>query len=218
MSNTDTLPSEHESTTELTTERSPDRSGFVAGIVFVLTGLVGAFASFSLLYEKVQIWMNPDHVTACDISPWVSCGLVMDSWQAATFGFPNIFIGVVAFPLLILTGIALLIAGKKLATSRLWWTGIGIGAAFALGFVTWLWYSAVFTIGVLCPYCMVVWAAVIPFAFFTFNYIVSTDVFNVGFPERLKSFASSWWWVLVVLTYLAVIVSIVIMFPYAFTS
>src|SRR5699024_8182069 len=57
-------------------------------IWLVVTGLVGAVASFLLLYERVQLWNDPEHVSACDVNPWVSCGEVMGSWQAATFGFP----------------------------------------------------------------------------------------------------------------------------------
>lgn len=193
------------------------RRGLTAGIVFIITGIIGSIASFLLLYERVQLWINADHSTACDVNPWVSCGQVMEAWQASTFGFPNIFIGVVAFPLLILAGIALMLAGKSLLRSRVWWSGMAAGAAFSFGFIVWLWYSAVFDIGVLCPYCMIAWAATIPFAVYVLNYIISTDVFDFSFSKQLKTLAESWWWVIVLVLYLAVIASIVIMFPHIFT-
>lgn len=193
----------------------------ITGWVFVLTGIIGAIASFMLLYERVQLWENPNHSTACDINPWVSCGAVMESWQAATFGFPNIFIGVVAFPLLILTGVLLVLLNKQFQflsklKRKVLWSGILAGSLFAFGFVTWLWYSAVFQIGVLCPYCMVVWAAVIPFTVITISYIINNNVFSLNISNKVKNITKQWWWVTVFLLYLSVILSIIIKFPYAF--
>lgn len=176
------------------------------------TALVGAFASFLLLYERVKLWNNPDHVTSCDVNPWVSCGEVMQSWQAATFGFPNIFIGVVAFPLLIAVAVSLLAAGGRMPTW--YYYGLQAGALFAFGFITWLWYSAVYDIGVLCPYCMIVWAAVIPF------FVVTTarNIVHGVIPasEGLKKVARDWWWVVVVVLYLVVFTTILFQFTEAF--
>ena len=131
------------------------------GLWLVITGLVAAAASFLLLYERIQLWQDSSHSTACDISPWVSCGQVMESWQASTFGFPNIFIGVVGFPLIIAIGVGLL---GRLRLPRWYWIGLQAGVLFALGFCVWLWSQAVYVIEALCPYCMIVWAAVIPMA------------------------------------------------------
>lgn len=184
------------------------------GIWLLLSGIVGAVASFLLLYERIQLWADPTHSTACDVNPWVSCGAVMESWQAATFGFPNIFIGVVAFPLLILSALVILAAGKKLQHSRVWWIGMQVGATFALGFTIWLWYSAVYQIGVLCPYCMIVWAAVIPFFFIVTARNIIHGVFSQKTSRKLKEIAQQWWWVMVVMAYLLVILSIILEFPY----
>lgn len=174
--------------------------------------VVGTLASFLLLYERVKLWNNPDHVTSCDVNPWVSCGEVMQSWQAATFGFPNIFIGVVGFPLLIAVAVSLLATGGRMPT---WfYYGLQAGAVFAFGFITWLWYSAVYTIGVLCPYCMVVWAAVIPF------FVVTTarNIVHGVIPASagLKRAARDWWWVVVVVLFLVIFTTILFRFTEAF--
>ncbi|WP_223881344.1 vitamin K epoxide reductase family protein [Nesterenkonia ebinurensis] len=185
--------------------------GFVMWLL--VTGAVGAVASFLLLYERVQLWNNAEHVTACDVNPWVSCGAVMESWQAATFGFPNIFIGVVAFPLLIGVAVSLLAAGGR--APAWYYLGLQAGAVFAMGFITWLWYSAVFSIGVLCPYCMIVWTAVIPF------FVVTTarNIVHGVLPASaaLKRAARDWWWVAIVVIYLLVFASILLNFTEAFT-
>ncbi|GAA3013484.1 hypothetical protein GCM10020229_26000 [Kitasatospora albolonga] len=38
---------------------------------------------------------------------------------------------------------------------------------FGIGFVTWLMTQTLYSIGALCPYCMVVWAAMIPLFWYT---------------------------------------------------
>lgn len=179
----------------------------------LITGAIGALASFLLLYERVQLWNDPDHVTACDVNPWVSCGEVMQTWQAATFGFPNIFLGVVGFPLLLGVAVSLLAVQGRVPT----WYYLGLqgGVLFAFGFNIWLWYSAVFTLGVLCPYCMIVWAAVIPLVVVTTARNVMHGVIPAS--ERLKRLTRDWWWVAVVVIYLVVIGSILLNFSEAVT-
>lgn len=183
------------------------------GLWLVITGLVAAIGSFMLLYERVLLWQDPDHVTGCDISPWVSCGQVMESWQASTFGFPNIFLGVVGFPLIIAIGIGLL-GGVRLP--RWYWGGLQAGVLFALGFCVWLWSQAVFVIGALCPYCMVVWAAVIPLAVV----VTARNILHGVIPgsEALRRATEGWWWVVILLLYIAAIASIVLNFPQIFSA
>lgn len=178
------------------------------GLWLVITGLVAAAASFLLLYERIQLWQDSSHSTACDISPWVSCGQVMESWQASTFGFPNIFIGVVGFPLIIAIGVGLL---GRLSLPRWYWVGLQTGVLFALGFCIWLWSQAVYVIGALCPYCMMVWAAVIPMAAVVTARNIIHGVIPAG--EGLQRAAREWWWVAALLLYLAVAASIIVMFP-----
>ena len=179
----------------------------------LITGLVGAVPSFILLYERVLLWNDPEHVAACDVSPWVSCGEVMQSWQAATFGFPNLFIGVVGFPLLMGVAISLLAVGGRMPSW--YYLGLQAGVTFAFGFIAWLWYSASYSIGVLCPNCMVVWAAVIPL----FVVVTARNIIHGILPasERAKRIASDWWWVAVLVIYLLVFASILLNFTEAFT-
>ncbi|WP_022873666.1 vitamin K epoxide reductase family protein [Nesterenkonia alba] len=176
------------------------------------TGLIGTVASFLLLYERVQLWENPDHITACDVNPWVSCGQVMESWQASSFGFPNIFIGVVAFPVLVAVAVTVL---SGVGLPRWYYLGLQAAATFAFGFCVWLWYSAVYSIGVLCPYCMIVWAAVIPFFVVTTARNFTTG--TLPSSSSAKELVTTWWWVVLVLIFLGITASILLNFSYAFT-
>jgi uncharacterized membrane protein len=123
------------------------------------TGVVGLVAAFTLTVEKIALIADPDYVPTCSISPVLSCGSIMSTEQAALFGFPNPLIGLVAFAVLITSGVVLA-TGARLP--RWYWLGLQVGATLGLVFVAWLVEESLYDIGALCPYCMVVWAVVIP--------------------------------------------------------
>ena len=119
------------------------------------TGVIGWLASGALVLEKLQVLKDPNHVTACDLNPWVSCGSVMKTPQSSVFGFPNMFIGIVAFAVIITTAMGIS-AGAKFA--RWYWIGLQTGVTLGFVFIVWLWSQALYVIHILCPFCMVVWA------------------------------------------------------------
>jgi len=140
-------------------EIGPDNNWGLLARIFVIAGVIGWFASAALLIERVKSLQNPTKTLTCDISPFVSCGPLFDRWQASLFGFPNPILGVAGFVVPIVIGVGIF-AG---ASFKSWFwrcTVIGLGAAWV--FVTWLFTQSVFNIGVLCPYCLVVWFATIP--------------------------------------------------------
>ena len=122
-------------------------------------GAVGFVAALTLLLEKLALLEDPGHTPSCSINPILNCGSVMVTEQAAVLGFPNPVIGVAAFPVVAATGAALL-AGARLA--RWYWLGLQAGVSAGIGFVGWLVFQSLYRIGALCPYCMVVWAVVLP--------------------------------------------------------
>ncbi|WP_377321001.1 vitamin K epoxide reductase family protein [Pimelobacter simplex] len=122
-------------------------------------GALGFVAAFVLLLEKLELLRDPDYVPTCSINPILNCGSVMVTDQAEALGFPNPLLGIAAFPVVMATGAALL-AGARLA--RWYWAGLQAGVTLGLGFVGWLIFQSLYRIGALCPYCMVVWAVVLP--------------------------------------------------------
>lgn len=196
---------------EQTAASTPPVFGLRAMAIWLIgTGLLGAVASFLLLFERIRLWQDPEYSTACDINPWVSCGEVMESWQASTFGFPNIFIGIVGFPVIVAIGVTLL---GGLRPHRWYWAGLQGGVLFAFGFSVWLWSQAVYTIGSLCPYCMIAWAAVIPMTVAVTARNILAGVIPAS--EGLRRITADWWWVAMVLLYLLVAVSILVELPQA---
>ena len=114
--------------------------------------------------EKVAKLANTGYVPSCSLNPIVSCGSVMDSPQAALLGFPNPLIGVAAFPVVVTTGVALL-AGFR--PPRWYWVGMLAATTLAVVFIHWLIVQSLYSIGALCPYCMVVWVVTIPLFWYT---------------------------------------------------
>jgi uncharacterized membrane protein len=142
-------------------------------------GLVGFVAAAVLLIERIRLAQDSDYVPTCSLNPVLSCGSVMETAQASLMGFPNPIIGVAAFPVVVTTGVAVL-AGAHLA--RWYWIGLQAGVTAALVFVVWLAFQSIYRIGALCPYCMVVWAVVIPL----FWYVTLRNLSRGALGERLQ--------------------------------
>lgn len=129
------------------------------GIVAFITGLLGLWASAALAIDYINRLTDDDYIAGCDINPIVGCGLFLDTPAASALGIPNIVLGVAAFPV-VMTLAAVLLSGTNLRT---WiWRGLAIGATIGMGFVIYLQYQAMIVIHGLCPWCLVIWAAMIP--------------------------------------------------------
>jgi uncharacterized membrane protein len=171
--------------------------------LLLATGAIAWLASGALVLEKLQVLIDPNHATVCDVNPWVSCGSVMKTPQSSVFGFPNMFIGIVAFAVIISTAMAIF-AGAKFA--RWYWIGVQLGVTMGFIFIVWLWSQALYVIHVLCPFCMVVWACMIPlFVFVTIRNIVHGVI---PAPARLTKILGESGWIISALLYVAVIASI----------
>ncbi len=126
--------------------------------LLIVLGIIGLMASFIIMFDKIKLLENPNYIPPCSLNPVISCGSVMKSKQAATFGFSNPFIGLAGFAITITIGTSML-AG---ATFKRWfWVGLEAGTIFGLGFVHFLFFQSVYRIGALCPYCMAVWVVTI---------------------------------------------------------
>lgn len=129
------------------------------GLFLIVTGGIALASALILTIEKVKLLENPEEALACDLSAFVSCGGVVNQWQASVFGFPNPLMGIVGFTMVVLLGVLLV---SRVELPRWFWGGIAIGVTFGIGFVTWLQSQSIYDIQVLCPYCMVVWVMMIP--------------------------------------------------------
>ena len=77
------------------------------GTGLVVGGAVGLGAAFALAVEGHRLLTDPEYVPTCSINPVLSCQSVMQSPQAELFGFPNPFLGLVGFTVVLVTGVLL---------------------------------------------------------------------------------------------------------------
>ncbi len=127
--------------------------------MMLIAGAIGLTASIVLTVDKARLSDDPTKTFSCDINAFVSCAGVMASDQASAFGFPNSYLGILGFAGVALIGLALLLRVKLPSIVPI---GLWLGTLFGIGMVTWLQFQSIYEIGKLCPYCMVVWAVMIP--------------------------------------------------------
>ncbi|QSZ51452.1 vitamin K epoxide reductase family protein [Arthrobacter sp. TS-15] len=181
------------------------------GWLLLITGVIGWLASGALVLEKLEVLKDPGYQTVCDVNPWISCGQVMQTWQSSVFGFPNMFIGIVAFAVIITTGMALLSG----ATFAPWyWAGLQAGVTLGFAFVVWLWSQALYSIHILCPFCMIVWAAMIPL----FVWVTARNLTHgiIKIPARAARIVAESGWIITALLYVAAAATIFFAFLHVF--
>lgn len=123
---------------------------FATMLVF---GIIGLIASFVLAVEEYHLLKNPDSILSCTFNLVLNCATVMKTPQATAFGFPNMLIGLMGFPIVITIA---LLGLSKIAFPRWFLIGGQIGYTFWTLFAYWLFFNSVYAIQVLCPWCLVV--------------------------------------------------------------
>lgn len=171
----------------------------------LIAGIVGLTAALTLTIEKIEILINPAYVPSCSINPVLSCGSVMITKQASVFGFPNPLLGIVAFSVVVVTGV---LAVTRVDLPRWYWIGLTVGTALGVVFVHWLIFQSLYRIGALCPYCMGVWAVTIPL------FVVAASIALRG--EAATGTAGrmlyQWRWSLVALWFTSLVLMILVRF------
>ena len=176
-----------------------------ASAVWVLiAGVVGLAAALTLTVEKIELLINPAYVPSCSINPVLSCGSVMVTPQASAFGFPNPLIGIVAFTVVVVTGV---LALANIRLPRWYWAGLAGCTLLGAAFVHWLIFQSLYRIGALCPYCMVVWAVTIPL------FVVAASIALRPLQSNVVArVLYTWRWSLVALWFTALILMILVRF------
>ena len=178
--------------------------GRASAVWILIAGVVGLAAALTLTVEKIEILINPEYVPSCSINPVLSCGSVMVTPQASAFGFPNPLIGIVAFTVVVVTGV-LALANVRLP--RWYWAGLAGGTLLGVVFIHWLIFQSLYRIGALCPYCMAVWAVTIPLFV-----VVASIALRPLQSNAVARMIHTWRWSLVALWFTALILMILVRF------
>lgn len=178
--------------------------------IMLLGGIAALAASFTLTLEEFNLFKNPDAVLSCSFNLVLNCAQVMQTWQASVFGFPNMVIGLIAFPVVVTVALAGL-AGVKFP--RWWLILANIGFLLGTAFSYWLFFNSVYDIEVLCPWCLVVTASttIIFASMLHYNLKINTFKFAKKRNDRIQRFLAGGYHQMIVLSWLALMFVLVFM-------
>lgn len=189
-------------------KKSDERTRVIVFGIMLIAGLAGLFASFELLLDKFIVDANPNAVLSCSVNIVLNCSTVMQTWQAHLLGFPNMVIGLMAFPVIITFALASM-AGVKFP--RWWLIAANVGFFIDLVFSYWLFEQSLYSIEVLCPWCLLVTtASTLIFAASLF-YNLKQNVFNFKRKTnaKIQKFLDGGYFQMIVLSWIALMVVLV---------
>lgn len=173
---------------------------------WIIGGILGWFAAFSLVIERIHVAANANALASCDLNPILSCKSVMLSEQASLFGFPNPIIGLFAFFAPIFVAAAVLAGGKF----KTWfWQIFMAGLTGGFIFVLWLATQTIYSINAICLYCIVAWIGMIPMFWSTLFWLIHEDIIQA--PVRFTNLfdaAHKRSWIFTVVTELVIATAI----------
>jgi uncharacterized membrane protein len=163
--------------------RHHDATVWVTMLVASVASLV---ASFVLAVDALRLAEDPTADLGCDINAVISCGTVAGAWQSSLLGFPNAFLGLVTEPVVITIAVASL-GGVRFPR----WFMLAAQVVYTVGlaFAYWLFHQAMFDIGALCPWCLLITLAT-TLVFFELTYVNIRDD-NLFLSRRLQSALTS---------------------------
>ena len=150
--------------------------------ILLFASFIGLFASIKLIIEKIAVLADSSYVPSCDINPVLACGSVINTPQAAFFGFPNPIIGIIGFTAVFVLAVLFLF---KIPLPSFIPIGLLFGSILGFFFICYLIYQSLYTISALCPWCMVVWASLLIILWQNIVYAAKTNVFNL--PTRFTA-------------------------------
>ncbi len=148
-------------------------------ITLVIFSALALSASFVLSVEKIHLLKDPNASLSCNFNVILNCASVMKTPESSLFwGIPNPFLGMIGFTAALTLSI-LLLAGIKFPKwiSRIIQAGYLLAWIFALG----LFFTSVYVIQVLCPWCLLVTASTTLIFFAFLHYSLRQNIFN--FPK-----------------------------------
>ncbi|PZR53637.1 vitamin K epoxide reductase [Xylanimonas oleitrophica] len=137
----------------------------------LVLGAVGFAASFTLSVERYLSLVEPGHVASCSLNVFVDCGAAMGSWQGRLLGFPNPYLGVAAFAVVVTTAVLWLTGYRPPRWYRL---ALLTGTVLGELLVVFLMYTSFHQLVSLCLYCMAVWVVMWPLLWLQVEHALQT--------------------------------------------
>jgi len=197
---------------EAVTHKDEKRSVRTAYIVMLIGALMALAAAFVLSLEKIHLLQNPDAILSCSFNLVLNCTAVMQTWQASVFfGIPNMYIGMISFPVIVTVAVAALWGGATYNKDFLKLANIGIllGTIFAY----WLFFNSLYAIQVLCPWCLIVtFSCTLMLSAITYiNLRENTWNFSKTLNEKIQKFLKGGYEQLIVASWIVLMIVLVVL-------
>jgi uncharacterized membrane protein len=190
---------------------------WIFGTVAVFA-VVGLLASLILSIEKLHMLQDPNAVLACTVNVFLNCATVMNTPEASLLGFPNSFIGLMAYSVLLTVAMAYMFGAKM---PRNFMALAQLGVTVEIIFAYWLFFDSVFVIQVLCPFCLLVtFSSTMIFAAITrYNILEKNLYLSPQAQAKLEKFVEKDYDKMLVAGWIVAMVALVLVkFPGIFTS
>jgi len=197
---------------EAVTHKDEKRSVRTAYIVMLVGAVLALVAAFVLSLEKIHLLQNPDAILSCSFNLVLNCTAVMQTWQASVFfGIPNMYIGLISFPVIIAIAVAALWGGATFNKGFL--KAANIGVLLGTIFAYWLFFNSLYVIQVLCPWCLIVtFSCTLMLSAITYiNLRENTWNFSKTLNEKIQKFLKGGYEQLIVASWIVLMVVLVVL-------
>ncbi|MFZ1302026.1 MAG: vitamin K epoxide reductase family protein [Candidatus Microsaccharimonas sp.] len=150
----------------------------------LIGALLSLLAAFVLSVEAFELAKNPNAELSCSVNVVLNCATVAKHPSAELFGFPNSFFGLMAEPVVITVAIAGL-AGIVFPRRFMFFAQIGYALGFA--FAIYLFFTSMFVIQALCPWCLLVTVSTTFVLFSITRYNIREN--NLYLPKKIQKAA-----------------------------
>ena len=159
---------------------------WIFGVVAVFAA-VGLICSLILSIEKLQLAENPHQTLPCSLNAFLNCATVMNTPEASLLGFPNSFIGMMAYSVLLTVAMVYLFGAKL---PRNFMMLLQLGVTVEIIFAYFLFFDSVYVIQVLCPFCLAVtFSSTVIFAAVSRYNILEKDLY---FAAKTQNILEKW--------------------------
>lgn len=184
------------------------RNLLALGIISILSGLLGWWASLRLFLDYTASLKDSSFVPSCDLSAVVSCMQNYGSSYGSIFGFSNTVIGLALFTIPIVIGV--LILGRIKLPGWIY-AGYSVGIFGGIALISYLQFASFTDLKTLCLYCLLIWTVTIPLFWVSLavsleHRFSTDDRTHRATGQGLFGIIASNWWLIALLHFSAVIV------------
>ncbi len=138
------------------------------GWVLTVSGILGLFMSYGFAAIRFGLAIDPAASVQCDVGGIVRCSPILLSPGGALLGFPNSFLGIAGFTILLILGVQMV--GRDVPPTGFWKIAI-IPLSLAVLLVFFFEFYSIGVLGLACHDCFVVWFVTIMSFIYAFSYL-----------------------------------------------